>query len=188
VLKTTLTLDIAPCALGAAQRASAQRLTQHDQEHAPYSTSQADGSVPGPTVMPAAHVLRQVGLICSCARTSSQRQRARIQEGAGPHRGVGWFRNPERSLPGKFSKTLYRDRRLRRAGAHRQPPAPGVSGDEALVLRRVADASGADLRGVTVADLPTGQPRHRCCSRTVPDAWLARIDQALAARTRSDRR
>ena len=234
----------APCAaaftLAAAPLAGAQTLTLHYQERAPYSTTQADGSVVGLTATPALRALQQAGLPYAWARTPSQRQLALIQEGEGLHCGVGWFRNPERLALGKFSKALYRDRPfaalvrhdsrlqsgvrgdealalagevllvkegysygqvLDRLLAQRTPPATKtrvetaqmvrmllagraswmiVAPEESLVLRQEMDAAGAELRGVVFADMPAGETRHLYCNHAVPDAWLARIDQALA--------
>ena len=59
-----------------------------------------------------------------------------------------------------------------------------VAPEEALVLRQEMGAAGAELRSVAFADMPAGETRHLYCSRAVPDAWLARIDQALAAASR----
>jgi hypothetical protein len=183
VRKATLALRVAACNLGGARRASALRLTLHDQEPAPYSTSPADGSVSGLTATPAARALHLAGLSCSWVRTLSQRRLALIQEDEGPHCGAGWSRNPERSALGNFSKALYRDRPVGALMRNDGLLRPGTSGDEALVLRRDAGASGAGRRGVTSADMPAGELRHRYRNRTVPDAGLARLDQALAAPT-----
>jgi polar amino acid transport system substrate-binding protein len=59
-----------------------------------------------------------------------------------------------------------------------------VSPEESLVLRQEMGAAGADLRSVAFADMPAGETRHLYCNPAVPDAWLARIDQALAAASR----
>ena len=37
---------------------------------------------------------------------------------------------------------------------------------------------------VAFADMPAGETRHLYCNRAVPEAWLARFDQALAAQPR----
>lgn len=50
-----------------------------------------------------------------------------------------------------------------------------VAPEEAGVL------GGAGLRPVTLADVPQGPTRHLYCGQDLPDAWLARIDAALAA-------
>ena len=45
--------------------------------------------------------------------------------------------------------------------------------------RDPADPAAAGLRVVTFTDIAAGEARHLYCNRAVPDAWLARIDQAL---------
>ncbi len=55
-----------------------------------------------------------------------------------------------------------------------------VGAEEAQMLRQDA-AAAAGLREVSFAGMSPGETRHLYCSRAVPDAWLARIDQALAA-------
>lgn len=88
-----------------------------------------------------------------------------------------------------------------RALAARSPPVPSTSADaapmlrmllggraawmlatpeEAQALRAQAGAAAARLRVLHFADIAAGQPRHLYCSRALPDAWLERIDQALA--------
>ncbi len=42
--------------------------------------------------------------------------------------------------------------------------------------------AGQGLRLLALAGMPDGQSRHLYCSRDLPDAWLARIDDALAQR------
>ena len=59
-----------------------------------------------------------------------------------------------------------------------------VSPEEAQVLRQDAGHAAAPLRSVAFQDAPAGETRHLYCNRAVPDAWLARIDQALAAAAR----
>lgn len=59
-----------------------------------------------------------------------------------------------------------------------------VAPEESLVLRQELGAAGVALRGVVLADMPAGETRHLYCNRAVPDAWLARVDQALAAASR----
>ncbi|MGL6111639.1 MAG: hypothetical protein ACRC2B_16225 [Rubrivivax sp.] len=241
-----LMLCAAFVALGAPHRAQAQAqaLTLHYQERAPYSTTQADGTVSGLTATPAATAMQQAAVAFVWARTPSQRQLALIQEGDGLHCGVGWFRNPERSALGKFSKPLYRDRpygALARADSRlrtslraeqalgqagevllvkegysygplldrmiaQRTPAPVktsvetvqmvrmllagraswmiVAPEESQVLLHDAGNAGADLRGVAFTDMPAGETRHLYCNHAVPDAWLARIDQALAGLAR----
>jgi polar amino acid transport system substrate-binding protein len=224
--------------------AQAQGLTLHYQERAPYSVTQGDGSVAGLVATPAAQALSQAAVPFAWARTPSQRQLALIQEGAGLHCGVGWFRNPERAALGKFSKPLYRDRpfgalvrqdsplrsgmrgaeamalagdtlllkdgysygpQLDRLLAAQSPPPARTSAEaqqmlsmlvagragwiivtpeEAQVLRDQAGASSAGLRQVVFADISAGETRHLYCNKSVPDAWLARVDQALAAQAR----
>jgi hypothetical protein len=53
--------------------------------------------------------------------------------------------------------------------------------EEAGVLLAEAGADAGALRRVGFAGAPPGQSRHLYCSRAVPDGWIARIDQALAA-------
>jgi hypothetical protein len=53
--------------------------------------------------------------------------------------------------------------------------------EEAGVLLAEAGPAAGGLRRVGFAGAPPGQSRHLYCSRAVPDAWIARIDQALAA-------
>jgi polar amino acid transport system substrate-binding protein len=226
--------------LGLCLGARAQGLTLHYQERAPYSVTQADGSVAGLVATPAAQALAQAGVPFVWARTPSQRQLALIQEGQGLHCGVGWFRNAERAALGKFSKPLYRDQpfgalaradspvrsgmrgadavatagdlllvkegysygaQLDRLIATRMPPPQKTSAEtsqmirmllagragwmivtpeEAQVLRQDAGAAAAALRSVAFSDTAGGESRHLYCNRAVPDAWLARIDQALA--------
>ena len=59
-----------------------------------------------------------------------------------------------------------------------------VTPEEAQVLRQEAGAAAAGLRMVAFTDISAGETRHLYCNRAVPDAWLARIDQALAAQLR----
>ena len=47
------------------------------------------------------------------------------------------------------------------------------------LLARVPDG-GRGLRLVHLSDVPMGEARHLYCNRAVPDAWLARVDAALA--------
>ena len=63
-----------------------------------------------------------------------------------------------------------------------------VTPEESQVLRVEAGPAGAGLRQVVFADISAGQTRHLYCNRSVPDAWLARIDQALAAQARTHAR
>jgi hypothetical protein len=232
--------------LGLCAGAQAQTLTLHYQERAPYSVSQADGSVAGLVAKPAAQALTHAGLAFVWARTPSQRQLALIQEGAGLHCGLGWFRTPERSALGKFSKPLYRDKpfgalartdgplraglrgaealalagdsllvkegysygpQLDRLIAASVPPpartsaeaqqmlrmvAAGRAGwiivtpEEAQVLLDEAGPAGAALQQLAFADVSAGETRHLYCNHAVPDAWLARIDRALAAQARAN--
>jgi polar amino acid transport system substrate-binding protein len=224
--------------------AQAQGLTLHYQERAPYSVTQGDGSVAGLVATPAAQALSQAAVPFAWARTPSQRQLALIQEGAGLHCGVGWFRNPERAALGKFSKPLYRDKPFGALVRHDSPLRSGMRGAEAMalagdtlllkdgysygpqldrllaaqspppartsaeaqqmlsmlvagragwiivtpeeaqVLRDQAGAGSAGLRLVVFADISAGETRHLYCNKSVPDAWLARVDQALAAQAR----
>jgi polar amino acid transport system substrate-binding protein len=230
--------------LGVCFGAQAQALTLHYQERAPYSVTQADGTVSGLVATPAARAMAQAAVAFVWARTPGQRQLALIQEGQGLHCGVGWFRNPERAALGKFSKALYRDQpfgalvrddgrlhagmrgaealalagdtllvkegysygpQLDRLIARRTPPPVKTSAEtaqmlrmllagrvgwiivapeEARVLLQEAGAAGAGLRSVAFTDISAGETRHLYCNRAVPDAWLARIDQALAAQER----
>ena len=57
-----------------------------------------------------------------------------------------------------------------------------VGAEESDALRQAAHAGAGTLRYVAFADMPAGETRHLYCNRAVPDAWLARIDQALSAR------
>jgi polar amino acid transport system substrate-binding protein len=224
--------------------AQAQVLTLHYQERAPYSVSQGDGTAAGLVATPAAQAMAQAAVPFVWARTPGQRQLALIQEGAGLHCGVGWFRNPERAALGKFSKPLYRDKPFgalvrddsplrsgmrgaealalagdtlllkdgysygplldRLIAAQLPPPARTsaeaqqmlrmlvagragwiiVTPEESQVLREEAGTAGAGLRQVVFADVVAGETRHLYCSKSVPDAWLARVDQALAAQAR----
>jgi polar amino acid transport system substrate-binding protein len=59
-----------------------------------------------------------------------------------------------------------------------------VSPEEAQVLRQEAGAAATALRTVAFTDISAGETRHLYCNRAVPDAWLARIDQALAVQSR----
>jgi len=58
-----------------------------------------------------------------------------------------------------------------------------VGAEEAEALRQEPGAASA-LRAVVFADMPPGETRHLYCNRAVPEAWLARFDQALAAQVR----
>jgi polar amino acid transport system substrate-binding protein len=226
--------------LGLCAGAQAQGLTLHYQERAPYSTTQPDGTVAGLVATPASQALTQASVAFVWARTPSQRQLALIQEGAGLHCGIGWFRNAERAALGKFSKSLYRERPFGalargdsplRAGqssaealalagdtllvkegysygaqldrliaARASPPQKTsaetqqmlrmllagragwiiVTPEEAQVLRQEAGAAAQGLRSVAFSDIAAGETRHLYCNRAVPDAWLARVDQALS--------
>lgn len=118
--------------LGLSCSAGAQTLVLHYQERAPYSSTQADGSVSGLTATTAAQALQRAGVAFAWARTPGQRQLALIQEGEGLHCGLGWFRNAERAALGKFSKPLYRDRpfvALTRADSRLQS---GMRGEDAM--------------------------------------------------------
>jgi polar amino acid transport system substrate-binding protein len=230
--------------LGLCVGAQAQGLTLHYQERAPYSATQPDGTVTGLVATPAAQALTQAALAFVWARTPSQRQLALIQEGDGLHCGIGWFRNAERAMLGKFSKPLYRDRPFGALARGDSPLRPGLRGAEALamagdtllikegysygaqldrliamhtpppqatsaeppqmlrmllagragwmivapeeaqVLRQDAGAAAIGLHTVAFTDIAAGETRHLYCNRAVPDAWLARIDQALAAQAR----
>ena len=59
-----------------------------------------------------------------------------------------------------------------------------VTPEEAQVLRQEAGAAATGLRSVAFTDISAGETRHLYCNRAVPDAWLTRIDQALAAQAR----
>ena len=226
--------------LGLCFGAQAQGLTLHYQERAPYSTTQPDGTVAGLVATPASQALTRASVAFVWARTPSQRQLALIQEGAGLHCGIGWFRNAERAALGKFSKPLYRDRpfgalarddsplrtgqssaealalagdrlllkegysygaQLDRLIAERASPPQKTSAEmqqmlrmllagragwiivtpeEAQVLRQGAGTAAQGLRSVVFSDIAAGETRHLYGNRAVPDAWLARIDQALA--------
>lgn len=56
-----------------------------------------------------------------------------------------------------------------------------VSAEESQVLRQEAGPAAATLRTVTFVDAAPGETRHLYCNRALPDAWMARIDLALAA-------
>jgi polar amino acid transport system substrate-binding protein len=230
--------------LGLCCSAGAQSLTLHYQERAPYSSTQADGGVSGLTATPAARALQRAGVPFVWARTPGQQQLALIQEGEGPHCGLGWFRNAERAAMGKVSRPLCRDRPFValarddsrvRSGMRSEDAmaAPGetllvkegwsygpqldpliaqrvvppvktsvettqmvcmllagrgtwmiAGAEEAQLLRLQAGVAGAALRTAGLVDLTNGESRHLYCNRAVPDAWLARIDQALAGPTR----
>jgi polar amino acid transport system substrate-binding protein len=232
--------------LGLCGAAQAQGLTLHYQERAPYSVTQNNGTVTGLVATPAAQALSQAAVAFVWSRTPSQRQLALIQEGDGLHCGVGWFRNPERSALGKFSKPLYRDRPFGALARNDSPLRSGMRGVEALalagetllvkdgysygaqldrliaaqtpapvktsaemlqmlrmvaagragwiivtpeesqVLREEIGPAAAGLRSVAFADIAAGETRHLYCNRSVPDAWLARIDQALVAQARAN--
>ena len=58
-----------------------------------------------------------------------------------------------------------------------------VGAEEAEALRRETGVAKA-LRVVAFADMPAGETRHLYCNRAVPEAWLARFDQALPAPAR----
>lgn len=55
-----------------------------------------------------------------------------------------------------------------------------VTPEEAQALRQEVGAAAQSLRSVAFSDIAAGETRHLYCNRAVPDAWLARIDQALA--------
>lgn len=55
-----------------------------------------------------------------------------------------------------------------------------ASPEEAQVLRQDAGPAAQGLRTVSFTDISAGETRHLYCNRAVPDAWLARIDQALS--------
>jgi polar amino acid transport system substrate-binding protein len=116
--------------LGLGSAAQAQALTLHYHERAPYSMTQADGTVAGLVATPSAQALAQAAVAFVWVRTPSQRQLALIQEGDGLHCGVGWFRNAERAALGKFSKPLYRERPF---GALARADSP-LRGAEAMAL------------------------------------------------------
>jgi polar amino acid transport system substrate-binding protein len=59
-----------------------------------------------------------------------------------------------------------------------------VTPEESQALRDEAGPAGVGLRQVVFADISAGEPRHLYCNKAVPDAWLARVDQALAALAR----
>lgn len=59
-----------------------------------------------------------------------------------------------------------------------------VTPEEGQVLRQEAGAAAAGLRTVAFSDVAGGESRHLYCNRAVPDAWMARIDQALAPAAR----
>lgn len=56
-----------------------------------------------------------------------------------------------------------------------------VTPEEAQVLLAEVGPEAASLQLVRFSDALPGQTRHLYCNRAVPDAWLARIDQALSA-------
>ena len=58
-----------------------------------------------------------------------------------------------------------------------------VGAEEAEALR-LEPGIAAALRVVTFADMPAGETRHLYCNHAVPEAWLARFDQALPAPVR----
>jgi polar amino acid transport system substrate-binding protein len=59
-----------------------------------------------------------------------------------------------------------------------------VAPEELQTLSDEAAAAGAGLRRLVFADISAGETRHLYCNRSVPDAWLARVDQALATAAR----
>jgi len=59
-----------------------------------------------------------------------------------------------------------------------------VAPEELQVLSAEAGPAGSGLRRVVFADVSAGENRHLYCNHAVPDAWLARVDQALAAQAR----
>jgi polar amino acid transport system substrate-binding protein len=59
-----------------------------------------------------------------------------------------------------------------------------VTPEEGQVLRQDAGTAAAGLRSVAFSDSAGGETRHLYCNRAVPDAWMLRIDQALASAAR----
>jgi polar amino acid transport system substrate-binding protein len=59
-----------------------------------------------------------------------------------------------------------------------------VTPEEAQGLLADVGPEAAGLQLVRFSDALPGQTRHLYCNRAVPDAWLARIDQALSALAR----
>lgn len=111
-------------------------LTLHFQERPPYSSQQADGRVRGLVADPAAAALQRAGIGFQWTLTPSQRQLSLIQEGAGLHCGIGWFRTAERATRGRFSRPLYQD----------EPLAALVRDDALSAAAAAASALLADRR------------------------------------------
>lgn len=59
-----------------------------------------------------------------------------------------------------------------------------VTPEQSQALRDQAAVASAGLRQVVFADISAGETRHLYCNKSVPDAWLARVDHALAAQAR----
>ena len=54
-----------------------------------------------------------------------------------------------------------------------------VAPEEAQLLLEEAGPAAQGLRVLAFTDIAAGETRHLYCNQAVPDAWLARVDQAL---------
>jgi polar amino acid transport system substrate-binding protein len=97
-------------AAAATEAPASTTLRLHVQQRPPYSSLGPSGQADGLLVAPVSEALQRAGLRAEWRLTPSQRQLALIQDGQGMDCGVGWYRNPERELRGRFSQAIYRDR------------------------------------------------------------------------------
>lgn len=104
---TVLAIYLLVCGPGRAEVPGPLQI--HYQSRPPYSSNNA-GQAVGLLVDPLVEALQRAGLVFAWVETPSQRQLGLIQSGRGLDCGLGWFRNPEREVLGKFTRPLYRDR------------------------------------------------------------------------------
>jgi len=92
----------------AAPTFAVDQVTLHYNQRPPYQVTK-NGQLSGLTGTPAVAALKTAGISFVIQETPSARQLIAIKGNTGMDCGIGWFKNGEREVFGKFTKPIYRD-------------------------------------------------------------------------------